>query len=55
MSAEVALAATVLSETSTAGQSLDRHVVQAFALLAGGAAKRGVQRVGYVADGIACM
>ena len=53
--AEVAVAASGLTEAGTAGQGLNRHVVQAFALLAGGAAKRGVQRVGYVADGSACM
>jgi hypothetical protein len=50
--AEVALAASALTEASAAGQGLNRHVVQAFALLSGRAAKRGVQRVGYVADGI---
>ena len=50
--AEVAVAASGLTEAGTAGQGLNRHVVQAFALLAGGAAKRGVQRVGYVADGV---
>ena len=50
--AEVALAASVLTEAGTAGQSLNRHVVQAFALLTGVATKRGVQTVGYVADGV---
>src|SRR5215472_10305636 len=50
--AEVALAASGLTEAGAAGQGLNRHVVQAFALLTGEAAKRGVQGVGYVADGV---
>ena len=50
--AEVALAASALSEAGATGQGLNRHFVQAFALLTGGAAKRGVQTVGYVADGV---
>ncbi len=50
--AEIALAASQLAESGAPSEGFNRHFVQAFALLAGGAAKRIVQSIGHVADGV---
>ncbi len=52
MSREIALPVAIPGNASTPGQGFDRYLIQAFAPLARGPAKRFVQSIRHIADGV---